>query len=314
MNTRALGYAPLVPFAAAATAGIVADRYLDIPTPPFLVVAGAGLVAWVAALRRKDLAALAGLWVFAGGLAGAYHHAWRNDFPADDLGNVAAVEPRLVRVRGALDDEPSVRRHPKNDPLVTRPRPDSTVTTLKVTELEAEGVWSPASGLARLTVEGPLSSLHVGDAVEVTGWLSRPTGPMNPGEWDYAVTPPGRPHPLGTARPALAGRRRPATAGAVGRASERWSQSAGGASAGSPSRLDPAEGNAASALLLGDNAAMSAQEWDRYVRTGVIHVLGHLGPAPRRPWGVLSGSCCGCSACDGGRRPSSWRPSCSATP
>jgi competence protein ComEC len=37
------------------------------------------------------------------------------------------------------------------------------------------------------------------------------------------------------------------------------------------------ESSVASALLLGDNAAMSADEWDRYVRTGVIHVLAISG-------------------------------------
>lgn len=276
MNTRALGYAPLVPFAAAATAGIVADRYIDIPSVPFLVVAGVGAIVWLAALRRQDLVAPAGLWILVGGLAGAYHHAWRNDFPADDLGNIAAVEPRLVRVRGAIDDEPSVRRHPKNDPLVTRPTNDPTVTTLKVDALEAEGHWVSATGNVRLTVEGPLTSLHVGDRVEVTGWLSRPTGPMNPGEWNYASR-------------LLDDRIRselrvPHSADAVVRLEPgSWSVSRslvsvrGWGQRGIDERLGAGQGNVASALLLGDNAAMSAREWERYVRTGVIHVLAISG-------------------------------------
>jgi competence protein ComEC len=276
VNTRALAYAPLVPFAVAATAGIFADRYLDVTIPAFLVIAGAGVIAWLAALRRNDLIAPAGLWVFLGGLAGAYHHAWRNDFPADDLGNVAAVEPRLVRVRGTLDDEPSVRRHLKNDPLVSRPQTDPTVTTLKVTGLEVEGQWAPASGLARLTVEGPLPSLHVGDEVELTGWLSRPTGPMNPGEWNYASR-------------LLDDRIRselrvPHSADAVVRLEPgSWGVSRslvavrGWGQRGIDERLKPGESNVASALLLGDNAAMSAREWERYVRTGVIHVLAISG-------------------------------------
>lgn len=276
MNTRALGYAPLVPFAAAATAGIVADRYLDIPGGPFLVIAGVGLITWLAAIRRHDLVAPAGLWVLLGGLAGAYHHAWRTDFPADDLGNVAAVEPRLVRVRGTLDDEPAARRHPKNDPLVSRPQTDPTVTTLKVSGLEVEGQWAPASGLARLSVEGPLPSVHVGDEVELTGWLSRPTGPMNPGEWNYASR-------LLDDR-IRAELRVPHSADAVVRLRPgSWGVSRslvairGWGRRGIDERLGPGEGNVASALLLGDNAAMSAREWERYVRTGVIHVLAISG-------------------------------------
>jgi competence protein ComEC len=276
VNTRALGYAPLVPFAAMATLGLVVDRYLAVPVQSILVVAGAGLVVWLVALRRNDLLALAGLWVFFGSLAGAYHHAWRNDFPAADLGSAASVEPRLVRVRGSLDEEPSVHRHPKNDPLISHPRTESTVTTLKVTQLEVEGLWTPASGLVRVNVEGSLPTLHVGDEVEVTGWLSRPSGPMNPGEWDY----PSRllddrirselrvPHSPDTVVRLEAG------SWGVSRslmAVRGWGQR------GIDERLDPAEGNVASALLLGDNAAMSADEWQRYVRTGVIHVLAISG-------------------------------------
>jgi competence protein ComEC len=274
--TRALAYAPLVPFAVAATVGIVADRYLDVPPTSWLVLAGAGLILWVAALKRRDLTALSGLWVFAGGLAGAYHHAWRCDFPADDLGNVAAIEPRLIRVRGTLAEEPSARRRPKNDPLVSRPRTDSSITILQVTELESGATWIPASGLARLTVEGPLTSLHVGDEVEVTGWLSRPSGPMNPGEWDYAsrlrddrirseLRVPHSPDGVVRTQPGSWGVQRSLVA------VRGWGQRAIDES------LAPAEGNIASALLLGDNAAMTADEWQRYVRTGVIHVLAISG-------------------------------------
>jgi len=276
VNTRPLGYAPLVPFAVAATAGIVIDRYLGVPAMAFLVVAGVGLIGWLVALRRNDLVAPAGLWLLLGGLAGAYHHAWRNDFPADDLGNVAAVEPRLVRVRGAIDDEPSVRRHPKNDPLVSRPQSDPTVTTLKVAALEVEGQWMPASGLVRLTVEGPLPTVHIGDEVEVTGWLSRPTGPMNPGEWSY-------PSRLLDDR-IRSELRVPHSADAVVRLEPgSWGISRslvavrGWGQRGIDERIRPGEGNVASALLLGDNAAMSAREWERYVRTGVIHVLAISG-------------------------------------
>ena len=58
MYRRALAYAPLVPFAVAATAGIVADRYLEIPAASWLILAGAGLILWLAAIRRHDLVAL----------------------------------------------------------------------------------------------------------------------------------------------------------------------------------------------------------------------------------------------------------------
>ncbi|HJZ89901.1 MAG TPA: ComEC/Rec2 family competence protein [Gemmataceae bacterium] len=276
MFTRAVGYAPLFPFAVTATAGIVADRHLlDLTTPVWLLIAAAGVPIWLLASRRNAVMPLAGLWVVAGGLAGAYHHAWRNDFAADDVGNVAGVEPRLVRLRGTLAEEPAVRRHAKDEPLVSRPRADATVTILSVTEIETDHAWSPVSGRVRVTAEGPLTGLHVPDEVEVTGWLARPPGRMNPGEPDFAdrlrddrIRADLRVHSQsGVVRLTEGGwgvERALATA-------RGWGQR------GIESSLGPDHGSIASALLLGDNAAMTADEWDRYVRTGVIHVLAISG-------------------------------------
>jgi competence protein ComEC len=273
---RGLAYAPLFPFAVAVTAGIVTDRYSSVPTSAWFLVAAGGVVAAVLALRRNPLLSLVGLWVCAGGLAGAYHHGWRNDYPADDVGNLAATEPKLVRLRGTLAEEPSVRRHAKVNPLVSRPRPDVSVTVLDVAEVESGGEWAPASGKARLTVEGVLTGRHVGDEVEVTGWLTRPHGPLNPGEWDYAsrlqddrvraeVRVRHSADDVVRLNPGSWGVQR-ALAGVRG-----WGER------GLAETLPPAESPVATALLLGDQAAMTADEWDRYVRTGVIHVLAISG-------------------------------------
>lgn len=276
MLTRPLAYAPLVPFAVAVTAAIVVDHYWAIASSAWLVLAGVGALTWLAAFRRNELLALVGLWAFAGCLGGAYHHAWRNDFAADDIGNIAGVEPKLIRVRGSLADDPFVRRHPKNDSLVSRPRSDLTVVTIAISAVESDGVWQSSSGRARLAVEGTMPDLHVGDEVEVTGWLSQPAGPMNPGERDYAshlrddrIRADLRVHHSadGVVRlsPGPLGWRR------VLSTLHGWGQR------GISETLSPSESAVGSALLLGDNAAMSADEWDRYVRTGVVHVLAISG-------------------------------------
>ena len=99
---------------------------------------------------------------------------------------------------------------------------------------------------------------------------------MNPGEWDYAsrlrddrirseLRVPHSPDAVVRLQPGSWSV--PRTLVAV----RGWGQR------GIDERLAPAEGNIASALLLGDNATMSAQEWERYVRTGVIHVLAISG-------------------------------------
>jgi competence protein ComEC len=273
---RGLAYAPLLPFAVALTAGIVADRYGSVTSAAWFSTAAAGIAVAVFAFRRNPALSLSGLWLCAGGLAGAYHHGWRNDYPADDIGNVAAVEPKLVRLRGSLAEEPFARKHPSANPLVSRPRPDVAICVVEVTGLEVEGGWAPASGKARLTVEGPLDGLHVGDEVEVTGWLARPLGPMNPGEWDYASR-------LQDDRVRAEVRVRHSADGVVRLNPGPWG--AGRALAavhgwgrrGLAETLPPSEGPTATALLLGDQNAMTADEWDRYLRTGVIHVLAISG-------------------------------------
>jgi competence protein ComEC len=272
---RALGYAPLLPFAVSATAGMVADRYLGIDSSTWFLVAAGGLLTAIVAIRGNDLLRLTALWIAAGGLAAAYHHGCRNDFPADDVGNVAAVERRLVRVRGSLAEEPSRRRHP-HDPLTSRPRSETTTTTIDVTHIEADGLWSPASGKARLTVEGTIADLHIGDEVEVTGWLSRPHAPLNPGEIDYASR-------LQDDRIRAELRVLHSPDGVVRLNTGSWGVQRtlagirGWGERGLTDSLPPSEGPVAEALLLGDTNAMTAAEWDRYVRTGVIHVLAISG-------------------------------------
>jgi competence protein ComEC len=285
---RPLGYAPLLPFAVAATAGIVADRYLGIESSHWLIVVAAGLVvavgggSFLGPLTRgrspgsNDLLRLAGLWLSAGGIAGAYHHGYRNDFAADDIGNVAAVEPRLVRLRGTLAEEPSIRRPVAADPLIARPRTDFTTTTLDVSAIDAGGTWTAASGKVRVSIEGAVTDVHVADEVEVIGWLARPHGPMNPGERDF-------PSRLQDERIRAELRVLHSPDGVVRLHGGSWgvrrtlADVRGSGQRALAGSLPSSEAPVASALLLGDTHAMTAAEWDRYVRTGVIHVLAISG-------------------------------------
>src|SRR5262245_57267611 len=112
-----LRYAPLLPFAIAATMAILVDRYLGFTVISWLIASCAGVAFWFVASKRNELAAQVGLWLCCFGLAGAHHHHHRNDFSADDIGQFASVEPRLARIRGTLDEEPTVYRHSKNNAL-----------------------------------------------------------------------------------------------------------------------------------------------------------------------------------------------------
>jgi competence protein ComEC len=269
-------YAPLLPFALAATVGIVVDRYIGFASVNWLIPSCVGVAIWLAAFKRNEITAQCGLWICCFGIAGAHHHHWQNDFSADDIGHIASVEPRLVRIRGTLDDEPTVYGRSKDNPLVSRPQADYTTSILRVTAIESGSRWIDASGKARLTVAGTLSDIHIGDEIEATGWLSQPSGPLNPGERDLTERTRAQ-------RIRADVRVQHSADGVVRLNSGDWAVDKAIASLrgwcqrGIRESLEKEDRSIASALLLGDNAAMSADEWDRYVRTGVIHVLAISG-------------------------------------
>jgi len=269
--------APLVPVGLAVTVGLVADRYGELPLAAELLVAAGGLLAWVVSRSRKPGPAVVWLWLAAGALAAAHHHTHRTTFAADDIAAFAPDRPTPAHLRGTLDEEPARFRPPKPDPLLPLPKPETTVTVLAVTAVETPGGWTPASGRARLTVEGRLRDLHLGDAVEVVGRLSRPDAPANPGENDY------RSHLLDQRITAIIRTKRGEDG--VTRLEEGWRGSVLGwfaALRGWGVRalgdaLPRDEAGLAAALLLGDGTAMDRDEWDVFVRTGTVHVLAISG-------------------------------------
>ena len=269
--------APLVPVAVAVGIGVVLDRYAGVPFDASLGVALFGLVAWVVASKRHPESAVVWLWLTAGALAAAHHHAHRHSFRPDDIGLFATEEALPVKVRGALAEEPARYRPPKPDPLLTLPKIETTSTVLAVTQIVTPDGWKSASGRARLTVEGRLDTVHLGDVVEVVGRLSKPQGPSNPGEWDY------RSHLLDDRITAQL--RVVRSAAGVTRLEEGWrgtlfgwlAVARGWGTRALQTALPHDEAGLAAALLLGDGTVMDREEWDVFVRTGVVHVLAISG-------------------------------------
>ena len=126
-------------------------------------------------------------------------------------------------------------------------------------------------------MEGRLAGLHCGDVVELTGRLSKPFTPSNPGERDY--------------RSQLLDQRITATirveksAAGVTRLEEGWRSwlfgwlgvVRGWGTRSLQESLPHDESGLAAALLLGDTAAFDRDGWDSYLRTGVVHVLAISG-------------------------------------
>ncbi len=270
--------APLVPAALAISAGVVLDRYAVVPPAASLVAAAVALVAW--ACTRGDGRSglpLVYLAVAAAALGAAYHHYRRDVFPPDDIGNFAPAEPRPARPRGLLDEEPLRLPAPPHDPLRSMDRPATSSVTLRVTALARGEEWLPASGRVRLMIGGPAEGVHAGDEVEVVGRLAAPHGPANPGEFDYAAflrdqgvhaTLDVRKSPDGLTR-----LRRGWTGSLAG-----WLAVLRGRGQEVLARyLPPESSGLAMALLLGDGAPLTSDDWDKYVRTGIIHVLAISG-------------------------------------
>ncbi len=275
--------APLVPAALILTAGIVADRELSIPLAFSLLILLVGLIAWSFTWfgrqsnpghRQGSLSlGLIYLGLAVAAFGAAYHHWQRHSYPPDDIGNFATADPQPVHLRGVIAEEPKVNWRPAYDPLQSFARPNTTHAVLGVFQLMGDRDWVPVSGRAQLVVAGLLRDLHVGDEVEVDGRLIAPEGPANPGEADYDSVLRDRHiqaivHVRKTTR-------------AVHPVKEGWPWTIRGRLAmirgWGQRQLQETVGedyaSVAAALLLGEGSAMSAEGWEKYARTGVIHVL-----------------------------------------
>jgi competence protein ComEC len=272
------------------TLGLVLDRYAAISLP--LVVLGllAGLAGLARAVQlRRDppviypvLAALA--------VGAAYHHAWQNLYPPDEIGWLVGDEAVLVRLRGQLVDEPYTTSRPRDEQLLSIPRDDTTAAVVQVSALASDGDWRAVSGRVRLTWPGEARQLMAGDVIEATGMLAAPARPANPGEADYAQMLRDR---------RIRAEVQVAQANALvrleaGRLSNLGAALAWGRRQGAAvlrDHLPDRQAAIAEALLLGRTSALSREEWDAFVRTGVVHVLAisgqHLGVLAGLLWLLL---------------------------
>jgi competence protein ComEC len=275
---RSIWRSPLVPAALALTAGILLDRQLSLPVPASLTAAVVCLAAWFCA-RASPHHGLPLVYLALAGTAfgAAYHHYRRDVYAPDDIFHYAKDEPAPVQLRGVLDEEPLHHRAPPDDPLSSRAGAGDTVTVLRVEKIRRGGNWLSASGRVRVVGVEDWPELHCGDAVEVVGQLVRVASPGNPGEFDYASYLRDR-----GIRTVLMARK---TSQAVKRLERGWPTSLQGLLAVIRGRgqrvlretLPPHQEGLASALLLGEDAIMRRAEWDKYIRTGVIHVLAISG-------------------------------------
>jgi hypothetical protein len=179
----------MVPLALAVTAGIVADRYIAIAFEFSLILAAAGIIAWICAARGpSNNVAVAFLGVSAFAVGAAYHHYQRDVYAPNDIGEFATKDAMLVRIQGVLEEEPTISWQPHQDELRTIPRTnDPTMAVLRATRLLHGDEWVEVSGRVQLVVNVSWEGPHVGDELEVLGYLATPRPPAIPGN----LTMPG---------------------------------------------------------------------------------------------------------------------------
>ncbi|HEY7330915.1 MAG TPA: DNA internalization-related competence protein ComEC/Rec2 [Gemmataceae bacterium] len=275
---RSIWHSPLMSAALALSCGILLDRHLSLPLPGSLIALAVCLVAWFC-VRTTPHHGLPLVYLALAGVAfgAAYHHYRRDTYAADDIFLYAKDEPTFVQLRGSLDEEPIHHRALPDDPLRSLARAGDTVTVLRVHEIRGAGDWLAASGRVRIVGVEDWPDLHCGDVVDVVGQMVRAAPPGNPGEFDFA----GYLRDQGI-RTVMTARKSPQ---AVTRLERGWPNSLQGWLAVIRGRglrvlretLPPHHERLAEALLLGEDASMTRAEWDKYIRTGVLHVLAISG-------------------------------------
>ncbi len=256
MIERRLETAPLLPPAAAFTAGVAAGAWLPLPVPGLLAAATAALLIAALASRRHPRAAL--VLVLAGvALLGALRVAGPR-LPADHLARRAL--DGTVSIEGRLGEEP------------VRWTPDRTRLLLDVAAVHAGPERRPAVGRVQLTVYGELA-LPLGETqrVLVDARLHRPVNFRNPGGFDYAAH-------LRRAGILLVGHARADRITALTPDAPPWPVAVKRWAVGViAARLPPTSAALLAGLLLGERSALPREIDESFRRAGVYHILAVSG-------------------------------------
>src|SRR5579871_6171069 len=136
---------PLVPVAAAATIGLIVDRYFGISPIVAMILLAIGGIGAIALARRNRRMSIAATMLIVGALGAIYHHNSRFNFESDDIGNIATIEPQLIHLRGVLDAEPTIVVRPPPEGLSSYLSADPTRSVLRAREILTNTGWAQVS-------------------------------------------------------------------------------------------------------------------------------------------------------------------------
>ena len=240
---------------------------------PFLFIASAAVFSLIAAsaMIRKKAASL--VWLSAVFLfTGCLLFQAKQMLPPGHLKNFTGPEPREVYAEGIVVDEPVTGE--------TFYGGRKAVLTLETERLQEQGIEYEVTGRVKVSLTGESTGAGAGtpsygDRILVKGRLSRPEGPGNPGDFDYAaylarnrvfsvlsakaqdiaVLEKGRGNPIASLAYKVRGR------------IERFISG----------NLSGESANFLNAILLGLRQGMSSDLNDAFMRTGTVHLIAISG-------------------------------------
>jgi competence protein ComEC len=270
-------YQPLMIVLVAVCGGIVVDRYGSLPLGLWWITAFVAWTAWLVLWRRKrDEAAGVMLWIAAAACGGAWYHCHWSLFAEDDLARFARRHPQPVCAEAVVVKGPQRLPAPSVGPMQVIPYGDRTRLEVQFVGLRDGDTWRPASGRARVSVDGHLLAVQVGDRLRIFGQVSTPSPACNPGAFDYAAylraarisAMVETPYPdciTVLDRPWFGGPARWIDRLRVGGHAVLWQH------------LAPERVPLAAALLLGIREELGSERSDVFLETGTVHLLSVSG-------------------------------------
>lgn len=189
--------APLVAVAAVVAVGILLDRLqTDLLTPRDLPTAGTtfwwALVPVVLGVWRwlhqggRAYASAAVLLLATALLAAGWHHWSWNVFASDEAGRLAGEVTYPCALEAVVLAAPERVASPPASAYRAIPQGEKSQTTLQIVRVRNGPRWQAASGACELIVDGHLQGVGAQDRVRLFGQWSKPSGPRNPGQFDFA--------------------------------------------------------------------------------------------------------------------------------
>mgnify|MGYP006278382539 CR=1 FL=1 len=179
--------APLAPVAVGLACGIAAGCWADLPPAAWGAVAAVAGLAAVLTVPRPNLRPIAtgAALTAVAALGGLSAELRRGHVSDDDIVTYATEAPRLATVRGRILTVPRIRSSGESLEFGYKPDPKTGFILAADAVRTTEG-WRQANGRLRVSLGEPAWQLRAGQQVQIAGWLSRPAGPSNPGQRDWA--------------------------------------------------------------------------------------------------------------------------------